>query len=113
MLISQESLQDFIYKVFVKNAFPDEVAKRAAINLVKADLRGIDSHGVARLSGYIRLAKAGRIRDNALQHAVVATPLCRRINALLAARLTTATERRRYNCESLFRLPADSRACGR
>jgi LDH2 family malate/lactate/ureidoglycolate dehydrogenase len=29
--------------------------------LVAADLRGIDSHGVARLSGYIRLWEAGRI----------------------------------------------------
>ena len=29
--------------------------------LIKADLRGIDSHGVARLVGYVRLWKAGRI----------------------------------------------------
>ena len=29
--------------------------------LIAADLRGIDSHGVARLSGYVRLWEAGRI----------------------------------------------------
>ena len=29
--------------------------------LVSADLRGVDSHGVARLSGYVRLWEAGRI----------------------------------------------------
>lgn len=29
--------------------------------LVAADLRGVDSHGVARLSGYVRLWEAGRI----------------------------------------------------
>ena len=29
--------------------------------LLSADLRGIDSHGVARLSGYVRLWEAKRI----------------------------------------------------
>ncbi len=36
-------------------------AQTAATVLVSADLRGIDSHGVARLSGYVRLWEAGRI----------------------------------------------------
>lgn len=36
-------------------------AKQAADVLVEADLRGIDSHGVARLSGYVRLWENGRI----------------------------------------------------
>jgi LDH2 family malate/lactate/ureidoglycolate dehydrogenase len=36
-------------------------ATTAATVLISADLRGIDSHGVARLSGYIRLWEAGRI----------------------------------------------------
>ena len=31
--------------------------------LLSADLRGIDSHGVARLSGYLRLHQAGRINS--------------------------------------------------
>lgn len=37
-------------------------AKLAAETLLSADLRGIDSHGVARLSGYIRLWEVGRIK---------------------------------------------------
>ncbi|MGZ5243985.1 MAG: Ldh family oxidoreductase [Bacteroidia bacterium] len=74
MIINHESLHDFIYNVFLKNAFPEEVAQRAAINLVKADLRGIDSHGVARLSGYIRLAKAGRINPSAKPEIIYETP---------------------------------------
>lgn len=36
-------------------------AHTAAIALVTADLRGIDSHGVARLRGYLRLQEAGRV----------------------------------------------------
>lgn len=36
-------------------------ASMAAEALLAADLRGIDSHGVARLSGYVRLLEAGRI----------------------------------------------------
>jgi LDH2 family malate/lactate/ureidoglycolate dehydrogenase len=35
----------------------------AADVLLKADLRGIDSHGVARLSGYVRLWEARRINS--------------------------------------------------
>ena len=41
-----------------------EDAQTAAKSLLLADLRGIDSHGVARLSGYIRLWEAGRINPN-------------------------------------------------
>ena len=36
-------------------------AEEAADVLIRSDLRGIDSHGVARLSGYYRLWKKGRI----------------------------------------------------
>jgi LDH2 family malate/lactate/ureidoglycolate dehydrogenase len=40
---------------------PDEDAHTAASVLVAADLRGVDSHGVARLSGYVRLWECQRI----------------------------------------------------
>lgn len=40
---------------------PEKQAQTAARNLVAADLRGVDSHGVARLSGYVRLWKQKRI----------------------------------------------------
>ncbi len=39
----------------------NEHANTASLGLIAADLRGIDSHGVARLSGYIRLWEANRI----------------------------------------------------
>ena len=39
-------------------------ARLAATVLLSADLRGIDSHGIARLSGYVRLWETGRINPN-------------------------------------------------
>ena len=38
-----------------------EDAKTATNVLLSADLRGVDSHGIARLAGYVRLWEAGRI----------------------------------------------------
>ena len=40
-------------------------ARLAAEVLLSADLRGVDSHGVARLSGYVRLWEAGRVKADA------------------------------------------------
>jgi LDH2 family malate/lactate/ureidoglycolate dehydrogenase len=54
-------LFDFTEQVFLKIGCSPEHAKLATKTLISADLRGIDSHGVARLSGYIRLWEAKRI----------------------------------------------------
>jgi L-2-hydroxycarboxylate dehydrogenase (NAD+) len=59
--ISYEQLFQFTQQVFMKMGCPPEHAKTATETLVAADLRGIDSHGVARLSGYIRLWEADRV----------------------------------------------------
>ena len=50
----------FTIAVFEKIGCPAEDAHTAAIALLSADLRGIDSHGVARLIGYVRLWESGR-----------------------------------------------------
>ena len=54
-------LHAFTRDVFVKMGCEPAQADLATTVLLSADLRGIDSHGVARLSGYIRLWEAGRI----------------------------------------------------
>ncbi len=46
----------------------------AAKNLLVADMRGIDSHGVARLSGYVRLWEVGRINAKADIRVIHETP---------------------------------------
>jgi LDH2 family malate/lactate/ureidoglycolate dehydrogenase len=57
----EEKLRSFTFSVFKKMGCSDEHAKLATDVLIKSDLRGIDSHGVARLSGYYRLWEKKRI----------------------------------------------------
>jgi L-2-hydroxycarboxylate dehydrogenase (NAD+) len=56
-----EKLSEFSRSVFNQMGCSDEHALLATKVLLSADLRGIDSHGVARLSGYVRLWEANRI----------------------------------------------------
>jgi L-2-hydroxycarboxylate dehydrogenase (NAD+) len=59
-LVPYERLLDFTISIFQTMGCPEADAQTAAVALLSADLRGIDSHGVARLSGYVRLQEAGR-----------------------------------------------------
>jgi len=54
-------LEDFASRLFESIHFSKEDAKLSAKLLTRADLRGIDSHGIARLRGYYNLFKAGRL----------------------------------------------------
>lgn len=58
---TETELRNFTYNVFKRIGCSDAHATLATDVLVKSDLRGIDSHGVARLSGYVRLWEKGRI----------------------------------------------------
>ncbi|OQP51326.1 malate dehydrogenase [Niastella yeongjuensis] len=60
-IYSYQQLFDFTEKIFLHMGCPSAQAGLAAEVLLNADLRGIDSHGVARLSGYIRLWEAKRV----------------------------------------------------
>ena len=59
-----QQLLSFTENVFKKIGCNETDALVAARALLSADLRGIDSHGVARLSGYIRLWEAKRVNAN-------------------------------------------------
>jgi L-2-hydroxycarboxylate dehydrogenase (NAD+) len=56
-----QRLHEFTSRVFRHAGVPEAEARLAADVLSAADLRGIDSHGVARLSTYFDLLEAGRI----------------------------------------------------
>lgn len=56
-----EDLHAFARRVFEKIGCPPGQAETASRALLSADLRGIDSHGIARLSGYVRLWEAERV----------------------------------------------------
>lgn len=58
---SHAQLVEFATAVFTKMGCPPEDSATATKVLLSADLRGVDSHGIARLSGYVRLWEAGRV----------------------------------------------------
>lgn len=60
-IFSYQQLFDFTSSVFKAIGCSDEHAVTATKALLSADLRGIDSHGVARLSGYVRLWDVKRV----------------------------------------------------
>ncbi len=60
-LYTYKELNAFAEAVFLKMGCSDTDAKLATKVLLSADLRGIDSHGIARLVGYVRLWEVGRI----------------------------------------------------
>ncbi|RFZ85973.1 Ldh family oxidoreductase [Mucilaginibacter terrenus] len=61
MTVNESQLRDFTQNIFLAMGCSHEHATLAADVLLKSDLRGIDSHGVARLSGYVRLWEKKRI----------------------------------------------------
>ena len=58
------ALHHFTEKVFLSMGCPAEDARLSADVLLLADLRGVDSHGVARLAGYTRLWDSKRINTH-------------------------------------------------
>lgn len=59
-----DELFTFSKKIFQKIGCNDADAETATRALLSADLRGIDSHGIARLSGYVRLWEVKRINTS-------------------------------------------------
>jgi L-2-hydroxycarboxylate dehydrogenase (NAD+) len=60
-VFSYDQLFDFTKDVFEKMGCSQDDANLAAKVLLSADIRGVDSHGIARLSGYVRLWEAKRV----------------------------------------------------
>ncbi len=58
---SYQQLYAFTKSIFEKIGCFGEHADTATETLLSADLRGVDSHGIARLSGYVRLWEAKRV----------------------------------------------------
>jgi L-2-hydroxycarboxylate dehydrogenase (NAD+) len=73
-IYSYQHLFDFTASVFEAMGCSEKDAAIATEVLLSADLRGIDSHGVARLSGYVRLWEAKRINANPDMQIIHETP---------------------------------------
>ncbi len=74
MTLTYSQLWQFAYTVFKKINCPEDQARLATEVLLSADLRGIDSHGIARLSGYVRLWEVNRVNSNPNIKVVHETP---------------------------------------
>jgi len=61
MMVTEHALRAFTQNIFLAMGCSQAHAVLAADVLLLADLRGIDSHGVARLAGYVRLWEKQRI----------------------------------------------------
>ena len=72
--VTYQQLIDITTSVFLAMGCSEAHAISAAEVLVSADLRGIDSHGVARLSGYVRLWEAERVNARPNVQIVHETP---------------------------------------
>lgn len=71
---SYDRLFAFTRAVFLYMGCSEEDAGTATTVLLSADVRGIDSHGVARLTGYLRLWEAGRVNARPQMRIVHETP---------------------------------------
>ena len=60
-MFESEKIRSFTEAIFMAIGCSEIDAKQAADVLISADLSGVDSHGVARLAGYIRLYDHGRL----------------------------------------------------
>jgi LDH2 family malate/lactate/ureidoglycolate dehydrogenase len=60
-VFSYQQLFNFTQSIFEKIDCSHSDADTATKALLSADIRGIDSHGIARLSGYVRLWEAERV----------------------------------------------------
>ena len=62
--INAEQLRGFVQQLFITLKVPEQDAYITADVLVQGDLRGVDSHGVARLFQYIKRLQEGLIEAN-------------------------------------------------
>ena len=73
-IFAEDKLRNFTISIFLKMGCSAEHSELAADVLITSDLRGIDSHGVARLSGYVRLWEKKRINSSPNIRVIYETP---------------------------------------
>ena len=73
-LFTYQQLYLFTKNIFLQIGSSEINADIATKALLSADLRGVDSHGIARLTGYVRLWEAARVNANPDIKIVYETP---------------------------------------
>jgi LDH2 family malate/lactate/ureidoglycolate dehydrogenase len=98
-LIQFNVLNAFCKDVFKQMGCSEEHSKTAADVLLAADLSGIDSHGLARLSGYYRLFEKNIVNVKPNLHIIYESPGTATLNADAALGLIAAQEAMRIAIE--------------
>ena len=73
-IVPIEKLREFCIRVFLHCGVPKDDARQAAEVLACADLRGIDSHGVARMYSYFGMLSEGHINPKPQIKTLRSTP---------------------------------------
>lgn len=104
MIVRAAALRSLCQKLFEKAGVPVEEAYRNADNLVDADLKGIESHGVSRMAIYLKRLRMGLVRPAVKLETVMersGTALLDACNSMGAAAgwqvMERAIEKAKYN----------------
>ena len=74
MTVAHDQLFQFTKSILQAAGCSEKDARLASEVLISADLRGVDSHGVARLVGYVRLIDKGRVNTKPETRIIHETP---------------------------------------
>jgi LDH2 family malate/lactate/ureidoglycolate dehydrogenase len=65
VVVTDKQLQELGTKTFMAVGVPKDEAAFVTDCLVRANLKGVDSHGVQQIPGYVKLIQAGKIKPGA------------------------------------------------
>ncbi len=101
-----ERLHDFCRRVFEWFGISPADAAQAATILIVADLRGIDTHGVARLKSYLDLMESGRVNPRPNIRVVRDSPAAATVDGDNGLGMTVATRANEIAMDKADRLGA-------
>lgn len=81
VLVSPNSAHEFVVSVLSQYSVPTDRATLIADALVLADMRGVDTHGINRLSGYIDRVKAGVLHPSPELSFTIKSPVMASLDA--------------------------------
>jgi LDH2 family malate/lactate/ureidoglycolate dehydrogenase len=79
--VPHQLAHDFVVSILEKNGVPSDRAACVAESLVLADLRGIDTHGINRLNGYVDRIKHNILDPNPPLEFVMKAPVMAHLDA--------------------------------
>lgn len=79
--VSPESAHAVVLSTLKKHGVPSDHAVLVAESLVLADLRGVDTHGINRLGGYVERIKHGVLNPNPTLSFIMKTPVMAHLDA--------------------------------